>query len=109
LDGELELHLYYIAQESVLNAVKHGRATSVIVRLASEGERMKLSVQDNGAGFDLSQKTRLGMGIRIMRYRAKMIGATLEVHSEPGRGTEIGCGFAPVLEQDTGAMGVAAA
>jgi PAS domain S-box-containing protein len=96
VDSEVELHLYYIVQEALLNAVKHGKATTVIVTLAGDGGRMKLKVQDNGAGFEPAAQSRSGMGVRIMRYRAKVIGATLDLHSRKGEGTEITCTFDPV-------------
>ena len=95
VDSEVELHLYYIVQEALLNAVNHGKATSVIVTLAAEDERLKLTVQDNGTGFQLSGQSRSGMGIRIMRYRAKVIGATLDLQSQVNQGTQIMCIFNP--------------
>jgi two-component system, LuxR family, sensor kinase FixL len=91
MDAGVELHLYYIVQEALLNAVNHGKATSVIITLAQEADDLKLTVQDNGTGFELPGKSRSGMGIRIMRYRAKMIGATLEVQSQVNHGTQILC------------------
>jgi len=99
VDSEVELHLYYIVQEALLNAVNHGKATGVIVTLTAEGDRMKLTVQDNGAGFELSNKSRTGMGIRIMRHRAKVIGATLELQSQVGQGTQIICVFSPAARE----------
>jgi PAS domain S-box-containing protein len=93
MDSETELHLYYIAQEALLNAINHGKATTIVITLAAEGDRLKLSLQDNGQGFSLSDKLRAGMGIGIMRYRAKVIGATLDIQSEAGRGTQIDCFF----------------
>jgi len=95
VDSEVELHLYYIVQEALLNAVNHGKATSVIVTLAPERDRLKLTVQDNGMGFEISGKGRSGMGIRIMRYRAKVIGATLELQSQVHQGTQVTCVFNP--------------
>ena len=95
VDGELELHLYYIVQEALLNAVNHGKATSVIVTLSPDGDRLNLTIQDNGKGFELTGKSRSGMGIRIMRYRAKVIGATLDLQSQIGHGTQITVVFSP--------------
>jgi len=95
VDSEVELHLYYIVQEALLNAVNHGKATSVIVTLAPDGDRLKLTVQDNGMGFEISGKSRSGMGIRIMRYRAKVIGATLELQSQIHQGAQVTCVFNP--------------
>jgi two-component system, LuxR family, sensor kinase FixL len=56
---------------------------------------LKLTVQDNGTGFLISDKSRSGMGIRIMRYRAKVIGATLDLQSQVNHGTQITCVFNP--------------
>jgi len=95
VDGELELHLYYIVQEALLNAVNHGKATSVIVTLSPDRDRLNLTIQDNGTGFQLTGRSRSGMGIRIMRYRAKVIGATLDLQSQIGHGTQITVVFSP--------------
>ncbi len=95
VDSEVELHLYYIVQEALSNAVNHGKASTVIVTLATDEDQLKLTVQDNGTGFLLSGKSWSGMGIRIMRYRAKVIGAALDVQSQVGHGTQITCVFQP--------------
>jgi len=95
VDSEVELHLYYIVQEGLLNAVNHGKAGTVIVTLAADEDRLKLTVQDDGTGFQLSDKNRSGMGIRIMRYRAKVIGAALDFQSQISLGTQITCVFTP--------------
>jgi PAS domain S-box-containing protein len=93
LETNTALHLYYIAQEAVLNGAKHGNASAVSVVIARQQERFTLTVQDNGRGFDLAAAQSGGMGIRIMRYRAQMIGATLDLKSRPGQGTQITCAF----------------
>ncbi len=95
VDNDTALHLYYTAQEALLNAARHSQATRVQLSLKPEGQRFKLIVSDNGTGLRLSGNGTGGMGIRIMRYRAKVIGATLDIRSEPGRGTDIICTFAP--------------
>ncbi len=96
--GELEIentiatHLYRIAQESLSNAVRHGQASQVKVILATGEGQVRLRILDNGRGFpDQIDKNHPGMGIRIMRYRARIIGATLEVRSRPEGGTVIVC------------------
>ena len=66
-----------------------------MVTLAADEDRLKLAVQDNGAGFLISNKSRSGMGIRIMRYRAKVIGAALDLQSQVNHGTQITCVFNP--------------
>jgi signal transduction histidine kinase len=90
-DGDTELHLYYIAQEALMNAVNHGKATAISMTIENGGDSMKLVVQDNGSGFDMSGKKSHGLGIRIMKYRARVIGATLEVQSTPNQGTIVEC------------------
>jgi PAS domain S-box-containing protein len=95
VDSELALHLYFIAQEALLNAVKHGEATHVAISLVPDGDRFELRVKDDGKGFQMAGISRSGMGIRIMRYRARVIGATLELTSQPGQGTLITCVFSP--------------
>jgi len=87
------LHLYYIAQEAVLNAAKHGQAATVSISLARAKDRFILAVRDDGSGFELSNHGSSGMGIRIMRYRARVIGAALDLKSQPGQGTQISCVF----------------
>jgi len=91
LDKAVSLHLYYIAQEAVSNAIKHGQATRVTVDLTQSRDQLRLVIQDNGRGFQAPAAGASGMGIRIMRYRARMIGATLELKSQPATGTQITC------------------
>jgi signal transduction histidine kinase len=61
--------------------------------VAHTSDRLVLTIQDNGSGFKLSESNYNGMGIRIMRYRARVIGATLDLKSQPGQGTQITCVF----------------
>jgi two-component system CheB/CheR fusion protein len=99
LENGVALHLYYIVQEAVLNAVKHGKASQITISLGSANGRYALSVKDDGRGFDSSNSAGPGMGIRIMRYRARVIDATLDLKSRPGHGTQITCGFYPGSSQ----------
>jgi PAS domain S-box-containing protein len=98
LDATMSLHLYYIAQEAAFNAVRHGRATQVNISITRAGERFVLEIQDNGAGFTRTPADSTGMGIRIMRYRARVIGATLNLKSQPNQGTQVTVQFNPKLE-----------
>jgi PAS domain S-box-containing protein len=92
LENTASLHLYYIVQEAVLNAVKHGKATNVIISIARNHDRFLLTISDNGGGFHFPGSS-TGMGIRIMRYRASVIGTTLDLKSAPNQGTQITCVF----------------
>jgi signal transduction histidine kinase len=86
------IHLYRIAQEALNNAIKHGRPRNVFVRLTGTGGReIAVRVEDDGTGFDASTIVGGGMGLRIMRYRAKMIAGTLDVRTRPGGGTVVSC------------------
>jgi len=92
----IALHLYYIVLEAVANAFKHGSAGNVTIRLKPAEKGFRLSVQDDGIGFAPPPGGHTGMGIRIMHYRARVIGATLNLQSQPGSGTCVTCLFDPV-------------
>lgn len=85
------VHVYRIAQEAINNAVKHGNATSIDVELSSSENYHYLSVKDNGSGFPGPDTMSDGIGLRIMNFRAHMIGGDLKINSEKDKGTEIIC------------------
>lgn len=86
-------HLYHIAQEAVNNAIKHGGANDIVIRLASDETTGTLIVDDNGAGIHGIASKRSGMGLGIMSHRANMIAGSLDVRSVPPRGTRVTCIF----------------
>jgi two-component system CheB/CheR fusion protein len=96
-DDVLAEHLYRITQETVTNAIKHGSAKGIIIRLAVANGRGTLTIRDDGCGFD-GTTGHTGLGLRTMNYRAKMIGGSLEVQSAPGCGTVVRCLF-PVRDR----------
>lgn len=95
LDANAASQLYRIAQEAVTNAAKHGKARRIDVRLATGKKGLCLSVRDTGIGISPKKQKGAGMGLDIMRYRAGMIGATLEIASQPRRGTTVRCRLPP--------------
>lgn len=95
IEKGIALHLYYIVLEAVANASKHGSASNVTITLEPDGDRDQISVRDDGVGFSPPADGHTGMGIRIMHYRARVIGATLRLQSQPGSGTCVSCRFAP--------------
>ncbi|MGV3661462.1 MAG: sensor histidine kinase [Prosthecobacter sp.] len=101
---EASMNLYRIAQEAVGNAVRHGKARRVVIRLGLKPEGIELSIQDDGGGMVTEGKkaagTGTGMGLRTMRYRAQALGASLEIKSQPGHGTTVLC-KAPVQTTTT--------
>jgi PAS domain S-box-containing protein len=92
-DDAVATHLYHVAQESVNNAIKHGHAHNILIRLTEENGRGTLLINDDGSGIAENRGNSQGMGLHIMNYRAGMIGGTLEV--APGRvqGTTVICTF----------------
>jgi len=83
--------LYRIAQEALHNAVRHSHATRIALRLAGGQHGLTLTIRDNGCGFRSRPKGNTGLGLRLMRYRARAIGASLEVRPGRAAGTEVTC------------------
>ena len=94
LDRIVATHLYRIAQEAMNNAYKHARATAIAVTLAADGARVSLQVRDDGVGMREGEPSWGRMGLSIMRYRARIIHASLTVLSAEGGGTEVRCELA---------------
>lgn len=90
-DNAIATHLYRIAQEAVSNAANHGEADDIKIILASGEEQIRLQVRDDGVGFEHDTTEADGMGVRIMNYRARIIGGTLEISSNLGEGTVVTC------------------
>ena len=89
-EPDVAMHLYRILQEALSNAVKHGHAQHIEVRLRSDGKTLSLSVADDGRGIAPSQPPSDGMGLKTMRYRAQLIGAELCINSQ-GSGVTVTC------------------
>lgn len=91
LDPEVELGMYRIACEAVLNAVHHAQATTIELVLDWGENRLVLSVRDDGIGFDVLGTERASdrLGLVNMRGRAFAIGADLFIESSPGKGTTV--------------------
>lgn len=89
---EAAMHLYRIVQEAVANAVRHGAADRIIIRLDLQDGRLEMNIEDNGSGLPQDRKsTGNGMGLRTMYYRAQSLGAQLAVKPHPKRGTIVQC------------------
>jgi two-component system, chemotaxis family, CheB/CheR fusion protein len=91
LPRDAEVAFYRVAQEALNNAAKHAHATRVDVVLAASDGNVVLVVEDDGIGFNLQEAAgrQRGFGLAGMRERATLIGATLQVESEPGKGTSV--------------------
>ncbi len=90
-DNQTATHLYRMSQEAVTNAIKHGRPQNIVIRLGVEGGLATLRVIDDGTGFDAAVENTAGTGLRIMRYRADLIGAQLEIARARPHGTIVTC------------------
>ena len=86
-------HLYRIAQEACNNAVKHGRAKKIEIELSKAAERCTLVIRNDGIAFDSANLKSKGMGLRIMQYRAGMIGGTLVIRPNENGGAVVQCEF----------------
>jgi two-component system, LuxR family, sensor kinase FixL len=90
-EAAVATHLYRIAQEAVSNAIKHGKAGRLVIGLQRLSDRTVLTISDNGRGFPQGAPASSGMGLRIMQYRAGMIGGTLSFQRNRKRGVTVHC------------------
>ena len=93
-DSRTAMQLYRIAQEAIANAIKHGQARHIHVSLQAVEDRIHLEVRDDGVVIPDESRRGHGMGLKIMRYRADLIGARLEVGPAAGGGTRVECSIA---------------
>lgn len=100
LTSEVRLGIYRIVQEALHNVVRHASADEAVVRLESTGDLLRVTIKDNGAGFDPKTSIRpTSLGLLSMRERAAAIGASFTIVSKPGGGTAI------IIERaDTGSV-----
>lgn len=91
LTTEVELQVVRIVQEALANAGQHAQAGRAWVRLAADGGTLVVSIEDDGRGFDpaVERPGSLSAGLQVMRERAEAAGGTLEIGSQPGRGTRV--------------------
>jgi signal transduction histidine kinase len=96
--------LFRVAQEALTNAIKHGYAEQVDVNLRTSNKEIKLTVRDNGKGFDLSElgtRSTPWLGLRVMREMAASAGGAFTVESRPGKGTTVRLSL-PIETKDPG-------
>ena len=86
-DHAAATHLFRIAQEAVSNAIKHGKAKNITIRLRDEAGQIRLRVSDDGIGFPENPTESGGMGLRIMQSRIGMVGGTLTIERQRTGGT----------------------
>jgi signal transduction histidine kinase/CheY-like chemotaxis protein len=92
-DETAATQLYYIAQEALNNALKHARASKIVIALARQNGEMSVEVRDDGVGLPAERASQKGMGLRTMNYRAQMIGAQLAIAPAAPAGTVVRCSW----------------
>jgi PAS domain S-box-containing protein len=90
-DNVAALHLYRIAQEAVTNALKHAGARTITLSLKLRQNLLSLSVADDGCGLPEVIHASVGMGVRLMKYRADVIGADFSIGRRKNHGTRMTC------------------
>jgi PAS domain S-box-containing protein len=91
-DNVVATHLYRIAQEAISNAIKHGKAKTIVIELSLVDDRgLVLKISDDGVGFSEANLGGAGIGMHSMAYRARLIGGTLEIQPGPRGGTVVTC------------------
>jgi signal transduction histidine kinase len=91
LESTMVMQLYKIAQEALTNAIKHGKANRVSLKLRGEPNLVSLTIQNNGVPFPDLQVRSTGMGLRIMNYRASLIGGSLSIKASGSEGAVVTC------------------
>ena len=94
VDKAYAIHLYRIAQEALNNAIKHASASMIMIRFSTSSEDFELTVEDDGHGITSSSREG-GMGLHIMDYRARAIGAEIDISSGKDGGTLVRCVSSP--------------
>jgi PAS domain S-box-containing protein len=92
-DSVMAAHLYRIAQEAITNAAKHGKAKKVMIELASDETKFVMKIKNDGRSFSGYTSKKAGLGLKIMDYRARSIGASLDVRKGTKGGTIVTCLF----------------
>jgi two-component system sensor histidine kinase UhpB len=98
LSADIETACFRVAQEAINNIVRHSKAANVWLRLFLAGERLALSVRDDGAGFDVASAQRRAavgesLGVVSMEERVALAGGSFQIHSAPGQGTVVVASF----------------
>ncbi|MFH0729000.1 MAG: cache domain-containing protein [Pseudomonadota bacterium] len=87
-DNTAATHLFYIAKEAVNNAVKHSGGRTITIELLNKNESLQLRISDDGKGIPVNMP-KAGIGLQIMQYRARMIGAGFDIKSNDRSGTTV--------------------
>lgn len=103
MEEEVRILLFKAVSELLMNVVKHAQARKAEVAIQREGSNMRITVEDNGVGFYISEASQIGgiggFGLFSIRERLRHFGGSLQIQSEPGRGTRVTL-LAPLKEKE---------
>jgi signal transduction histidine kinase len=102
-DPQVEIELFRIIQESIINIAKHSRAENVFVVMESKGDNFFVDIEDDGLGFDTAsvfqdRDSTRGLGLMGMKERASFLNWDLKIYSGPGEGTRVSLKVSPENE-----------
>lgn len=86
------MHLFRLVQESLRNVIRHAHASTLLLEIKPEGDRLAIQIEDDGVGFDataMSKRPNGGLGLPRMREHVKALGGELTLTSSPGRGSKV--------------------
>ena len=106
MDKDAATHVFMIAQEALANAVRHGHATEAKIRLDVGVSCVSLTIDDNGSGIAARPSKKPGIGLELMRYRARLLGGVLNIGPGDTQGTRVELVLPPlnVPRVDSGAL-----
>ena len=98
LPGQVQLMIYRIIQEQLTNITKYAGATEVSISLWAEKSMLRINISDNGAGFDLTKKSK-GIGLRNIKNRAEVHGGKMKIITAPGKGCSLNISIPLKMEE----------
>jgi len=100
----IENHLFRIIQEAMSNTLRHAKADKMEIRIHRRGEAVKVTLRDNGIGFELDDKKQASYGLSTMQERIHEIGGSIQFITAPGKGTRIEISV-PLIHEESGDEG----
>jgi signal transduction histidine kinase len=89
LPSQVRVGVFRVVQEALHNAGKYSRASHILVRARADATHLRVSVEDDGVGFDVNAAWGRGLGLISMSERMEAAGGALHIHSAPGRSTRV--------------------
>jgi signal transduction histidine kinase len=99
LSAEARHHLFLVAKEALNNVVRHAQASEVWLNITVEEDAVNMTIKDNGRGFAEGRNGGEGDGLRNMKQRMAEVGGECQIHSEPGRGTQVSLSYRLVSDE----------